>query len=96
MMFIVFHTIAMYGRIKEVQVYNSYQQFKEAEMVHLTGKTAFVTGASSGIARVIVKAVTARKPKTRHAAGNMAGRALFFRRLMSDRGFDRMIVKTMA
>jgi NAD(P)-dependent dehydrogenase (short-subunit alcohol dehydrogenase family) len=49
----------------------------------------------SVIAKVILKALTARKPRTRYAAGTMAGKALFFRRWLSDRAFDRMIVKTM-
>ncbi len=43
------------------------------------------------IARVIVKAVTANKPKTRYAAGSMSWIALFMRRWVSDRMFDRMV-----
>ncbi len=43
------------------------------------------------IAKVIRKAVTVRRPKTRYAAGSMAGFALFMRRWLSDRMFDRMI-----
>jgi len=43
------------------------------------------------IARVIVKAVTARKPKTRYAAGSFAGTLLFLRRILSDRWFDKLI-----
>jgi len=47
------------------------------------------------IAEVITKAVTARKPKTRYAAGYMAKPSLFLRSLLSDRMFDR-IITTMA
>jgi NAD(P)-dependent dehydrogenase (short-subunit alcohol dehydrogenase family) len=42
------------------------------------------------IGKVIVKAVTARRPKTRYAAGSMSGLALFLRRCLSDRAFDRI------
>jgi hypothetical protein len=45
----------------------------------------------SVIANVIVKAVTARKPKTRYAAGYMSGMVLFLRRGLSDRMFDRVV-----
>ena len=45
----------------------------------------------SVIANVILKAVTARRPKTRYAAGSMSGMTLFMRRWLSDRMFDRMI-----
>ena len=45
----------------------------------------------SVIAKVIRKAVTVRCPKTRYAAGSMAGLALFMRRWLSDRMFDRMV-----
>ncbi len=43
------------------------------------------------IAGVILKAVKARRPKTRYAAGYLAGTSLFLRRLLSDRMFDRAI-----
>jgi len=43
------------------------------------------------IAKVILKSVTARRPKTRYSAGSMSGVALFMRRLLSDRMFDKMI-----
>jgi NAD(P)-dependent dehydrogenase (short-subunit alcohol dehydrogenase family) len=45
----------------------------------------------SVIADVIVKAVKARKPKTRYAAGKYAKQLLTLRRLVSDRMFDRII-----
>jgi NAD(P)-dependent dehydrogenase (short-subunit alcohol dehydrogenase family) len=47
------------------------------------------------IAKVIIKAVTARKPKTRYAAGYMAGLVLFLRRWLSDRIFDTVIKSQM-
>ncbi len=49
---------------------------------------------SEVIGKAILKAVTARKPKTRYVAGYMAAPVLFLRHWLSDRMFDR-IVKTM-
>jgi short-subunit dehydrogenase len=43
------------------------------------------------IADVIVKAVKAKKPKTRYAAGKYARQLLALRWLVSDRMFDRII-----
>lgn len=45
------------------------------------------------IAQVILKAATARRPKTRYVAGFMARPALFLRKLLPDRAFDRIISK---
>ena len=47
------------------------------------------------IGRTITKAVTARRPKTRYAAGSMSGLSLFMRRTLSDRMFDRMVAAMM-
>jgi short-subunit dehydrogenase len=43
------------------------------------------------IAETILKAITARRPKTRYAAGYMAGTTINLRRFLSDRLFDRII-----
>ena len=43
------------------------------------------------IGKVILKAVTTRKPKTRYAKGFMAKPAMFMRKWFGDRFFDRMI-----
>jgi len=43
------------------------------------------------IAKVILKAVTAKKPRTRYAAGYMSGMTLTSRRLLTDRMFDSML-----
>jgi len=45
----------------------------------------------SVIAKVILTAVTARRPKTRYAAGSYARLSLFLRWLLSDRAFDKLI-----
>jgi short-subunit dehydrogenase len=44
------------------------------------------------IARLIQKAIEARKPKTRYAAGFMARPSLFMRKILSDRLFDRLMM----
>lgn len=46
----------------------------------------------SVIADVISKAIRARKPKTRYAKGKMAGIILFMRKMLSDRGFDKLLM----
>ena len=43
------------------------------------------------IGRIIVKAVTAARPRTRYAAGAMSGLVLFLRRWLTDRAFDRLV-----
>lgn len=43
------------------------------------------------IARVILKAVTARKPKTRYAKGYLAAPMLALRKILPDRLFDKMV-----
>jgi len=45
------------------------------------------------IADTISKAIKARKPKTRYAAGKMASQTLFFRHWFSDRFFDGQILR---
>lgn len=44
------------------------------------------------ITDLILKAVRARKPKTRYAAGKYSSLLLFTRRWLSDRGFDRLVM----
>lgn len=45
----------------------------------------------SKVAETISKAVASRRPKTRYVTGLYAGRALFMRRWLSDRMFDRAV-----
>jgi NAD(P)-dependent dehydrogenase (short-subunit alcohol dehydrogenase family) len=46
----------------------------------------------SVVAKTIVKAVQARRPKTRYATGGGAKPVLFLRRVLSDRAFDAMML----
>lgn len=47
------------------------------------------------VAKTIVKAVNANRPKTRYATGSGAKIVLFLRRFLSDRMFDKMILSMM-
>ena len=47
----------------------------------------------SVIAKVISRALRAQKPKTRYAAGKFAPTLLFVRKLMSDRMYDKMVMR---
>jgi len=84
----------------QIAVDNLRKTSAKGAYAELAGQTADRTEKmySSGklshpslIAKVIRQAVTARRPKTRYAAGSMAGFALFMRRWLSDRMFDTLI-----
>jgi len=47
------------------------------------------------VARTIVRAITANRPKTRYATGGGAKIILFVRRILSDRMFDRLMLGMM-
>ncbi len=47
----------------------------------------------SVISNVIAKSIKAPKPKTRYAAGKLAGTMLFVRKYFGDRFFDRFVMK---
>ncbi len=47
------------------------------------------------VARTIVKAATAKRPKTRYATGGGAKIILFMRKILSDKMFDRMMLSMM-
>lgn len=44
------------------------------------------------IARLVQKAIAAKKPRTRYAGGYMAKPALFMKKLLPDRMFDKMML----
>jgi len=46
------------------------------------------------VAAAIGKSVSSRRPRTRYAVGGGAGFILFVQRLLTDRGFDRFIART--
>ena len=47
----------------------------------------------SVIANLILKAITAKNPKTRYSGGYMAGVSLFGRKVFSDKMFDKIMMK---
>lgn len=61
------------------------------------GNRKYYNGAPSNspqvIADVIAKAVKSKNPKTRYAAGKLAKATLFMRRWMSDKAFDKAVLK---
>lgn len=44
------------------------------------------------IARLILKAILAKRPKTRYSGGYMAGLLLFLKKILSDRMFDKILM----
>ena len=65
---------------------NAYVKFME------TADGGRLPSPPSVVAKTIVKAVQARKPKTRYATGGGAKPVLFLRRMLSDRAFDAMML----
>ncbi len=61
----------------------------------LTGPQVARKSDPAVIARAIATGATARKPKTRYAAGYSARTVLTLRRLVSDRIFDRLVSRSM-
>jgi NAD(P)-dependent dehydrogenase (short-subunit alcohol dehydrogenase family) len=56
-----------------------------------TAETSSFASPPDVVARTIVRAVSARHPKTRYATGGGARTILFLRKILSDRMFDRLI-----
>ena len=56
-----------------------------------TAETSRLASPPDVVARTIVRAVTARRPKTRYATGGGAHTILFLKTILPDRMFDRLI-----
>ena len=78
-----------FGGLKENMGDSAYSRMFD----RLTKRMDGYGGGSSPsvIADVVLKAVRARRPKTRYAAGRFAKPTLIFRKLASDRMFDRLL-----
>jgi NAD(P)-dependent dehydrogenase (short-subunit alcohol dehydrogenase family) len=63
---------------------------RHARMLAVAG-TSSLASAPSVVAKTIVRAVGARRPKTRYATGGGARTILLLRKILSDRMFDRLI-----
>ncbi|SHJ64750.1 Short-chain dehydrogenase [Nocardiopsis flavescens] len=62
----------------------------------MTGSAAERVPEPAVVARAIAAAATARRPRTRYAAGYMARRILLLRGLLPDRAFDRLVDRALA
>lgn len=62
----------------------------------MTGPAAGRVPEPAVVARAIAAAATARRPRTRYAAGYMARRILLLRGLLPDRAFDRLVDRALA
>ena len=60
---------------------------------HRAESTAKRASSPEVMARTIVKAATARRPKTRYAVGFGAKPLIFTRSILSDRAYDAMILR---
>lgn len=63
---------------------------KHAKLIDRTYK--LVGSEPIVIAKTILKAITSSRPKTRYAVGGGAKFILFFRRILSDRMFDKVML----
>jgi len=83
--------------------YSGDGPYREAATAHANvmelAHKGSIPASPSVVAKTIVRAVQARKPKTRYATGGLARTMLFMRRVLSDRAFDmtfRMMERQMA
>ena len=88
-----------------------WNQIARENLLKVSGQTAYadlaqrhvrmLASADAGgsepavVARTIVRAATAARPRTRYATGNGAGVILLLRRLLSDRLFDKLMLSQM-
>ena len=78
-----------FGELKEKMRHSAYSRTFD----RLTERMDGYGGGSSPtvIADVVLKAIRAKRPRTRYAAGRFAKPTLLFRKLASDRMFDRLL-----
>ena len=85
------NTIAREGLLK----YSGHGAYAESAHAHArflaAADTGSVPSAPGVVAKVIVEAVQARRPRTRYAVGGGAKPLLFMRSLLSDRAFDAIM-----
>lgn len=97
--------------IKPGSIRTEWNRIAREKLVEVSGDTAYGRlarahaqmletyddkGSDPGIiGRTIVKALRARRPKTRYTIGAGAGLMMGMRRLLTDRGFDAMMLRQM-
>jgi NAD(P)-dependent dehydrogenase (short-subunit alcohol dehydrogenase family) len=79
--------------IPQESVNGPYREFVSAlaSQGESTNGNAFSASPPSVIADTILRAIKARRPRTRYAVGAMARPLIVMRRLLGDRGFDRVL-----
>ncbi len=80
----------MVDHVKKSSENSSYSAYANA-FVKLMGGFEGKGSSPDVIARVVLKAIRAKQPKTRYVAGAMATPFLLMRKLLSDRIFDGML-----
>lgn len=82
----------MSGPLQKVSGSGHYAEMVKSlvKATESTYSSRFVSGPEV-IAKLVVKAVHARRPKTRYVGGYMAKPVMFLRRWLSDRMFDKMV-----
>lgn len=77
--------------LQEVSAGKAYSTLAE-KIVRLSKKVAPKSSDPVVIARLILKAITASKPKTRYHAGYLSGVILLLKKVLSDKQFDRLMM----
>ena len=71
---------------------SAYAEYARRHVAMLErGEASSVPSAPEGVARTIVKAISARRPKARYPTGGAARSMLFLRAVLPDRMFDRLM-----
>ena len=83
--------------LRKVSKDGPYHQMSDhiADRLHTMYSTGKGLSDPGLIARTIVKAVTSKKPKTRYLTGSMAKPMVFLKRVLSDRLYDRLVLRFM-
>jgi len=76
---------------------SAYKEITEALLYAMSPESGsnISMSAPSVIADVVAEVVNAKKPKTRYIKGAMARPMVFMRRFLGDRGFDKVLRRTM-
>jgi len=77
--------------LREVSAGKAYSALAE-KIVTLSKKVAPKSAAPEVIAELILKSITAAKPKTRYHGGYLSGVILLLKKVLSDKQFDRLIM----
>src|SRR5208337_2346591 len=68
-----------------------WSRIARESLIRASGETAYAPSSPEGVARTIVRAVRAARPKARYPTGAAARPMLFLRHFAPDRLFDRLM-----